>query len=418
MTNVLFHGAHLYRNLGGPSLLISTCKALRTHLPDARFKFFSPFPKEDAERAAPYGVEVVGFDPKEFYRAFVVSLFWKSFRKIGIDLSFLLKKGVLREYRNADLVVDIKGITFTDFFPSPLAYLIHTLQLLLGVVLGKRVVKFTQEMGPFENKWNRFFAKLCLNRMDFILARSDRTKQYVEQLGVKRPVYVHPDTAFILDVAPDEELSAIMEAEDLLEKPLIAVVPSRQIDKRISEKERRGKESQNSYTRAVARAADYLIEKWNATVLFLPNEISRVEEGYDDIYVARKILEAVQKKEKVKLISKEYPAPLLKGLISRCDMAVVSRYHSMVAALSTATPCLVVGWGFKYSQVMDRFGQSRFICDFQTVTFDEMKGKLDELWHDRERVKSDLESRLPTLEQTVLSGGKLVKDLLGESHDR
>lgn len=413
MTKILFIGASpLSGNLGVPSLLISTCKVLRTFIPDAEFKLFSSSPEQDFEQATRYSVEVAEGTLRQFGVAFLRCLLWAGLKRFRINVPSLLNDKILEEYRNADVIIDILGISFTDFFPSTIGYVQQSVWLLIGTLLKKPVVKFTQDMGPFENKVNRYLAKLCLDRLGFILVRGEITKEHVKKLGTDRPIYVHPDTAFVLDPAPIEKINRIMLQEKLDKKPLIGIVASRQVDKRISGASDRDTKSQNKYTIVLAQIADHLIEKLNALIVFIPNEIAQQKGEYDDIYVAKKVYERIKNKSEVRLITTEYQAHELKGLIKECDLLITSRYHSTVAALSTCVPCLVIGWGFKYDQVMGIIGQNEFACNFESMTLDEVQAKVDKLWHDREKVKAELASRMPSIEQSVLSGGELVKDLL------
>jgi polysaccharide pyruvyl transferase WcaK-like protein len=388
MTRILFIGASpLSGNLGVPSLLISTCKVLRTSISDSEFKLFSPRPEQDFEHARKYGVEVVEGTLRQFGVAFLRSFLWAGLNRFGLNVPFLLNDKILEEYRNTDVIIDILGISFTDFFPSLTGYITQSMRLLIGILLKKPVVKFTQDMGPFENKVNKYLAKLCLNRLSFILVRGEITKKHLEKLGINRPIYVHPDTAFVLDPAPIEKINEIMMQEKLDKMPLIGIVASRQVDQRISDGDIK---SQNRYTTIIAQIADHLIEKLNVLVVFIPNEIAQQKGGYDDIYVAKKAYERIENKNEVRLITTEYQAQELKGLVRKCDLLITSRYHSTVAALSTGVPCLVIGWGFKYDQVMGIMGQKELVCNFETVTLAEVQAKIDKLWHDKEKVKADL----------------------------
>lgn len=409
MTKILFIGVPLSGNLGGPSLLISTCKVLRTFIPDSKFKLLSSRPEQDSEQARKYGVEIVEGTLRQFGVAFLRCLLWAGLNRFRLNALFLLNDKILEEYRNADVIIDILGISFTDFFPSMMGYIQQSIWLLIGVLLKKPVVKFTQDMGPFENKVNKYLAKLCLNRLSFILVRGEITKEHIEKLGIHRPVYVQPDTAFALDPAPIEKVNKIMLQEKLDKKPLIGIVASRQVDQRISAGDMK---SQNSYTTLIAQIADYLVGKLNAHIVFIPNDIAQQKGGYDDIYVAKKVYEMIKNKNEIRLITTEYQANELKGIIGECDLVITSRYHSTVAALSMCVPCLVIGWGFKYDQVMGIMGQTEFVCNFESMTLAEVQAKVDKLWHEREKVKAELASRMPDIEKSVLSGGELVKDLL------
>ena len=222
----------------------------------------------------------------------------------------------------------------------------------------------------------------------------------------------HPDTAFVLDPAPIETVNMIMLQEKLDKKPLIGIVASRQVERFIERLYAGDIKSQNKYTTILAQITDHLIEKLNALVVFIPNDIAQQKGRYDDIYTAKKAYEMIKNKSEVRLITTEYQAQELKGIIGKCDLVITSRYHSTVAALSMCVPCLVIGWGFKYDQVREIMREREFVCNFETMTLTEVQAKVNKLWHDREKVKVELASRMPSIEQSVLSGSELVTDLL------
>ena len=424
MTKIFLMGAGLSGNLGGPSLLISTCKVLKKKIPDAEFKFHSASGEKTTSNhvkkyVAKYGVKRVETRGRYIYLGFFRSILWANLNKFRIKGDFLLKDRWLKEYKSSDIILDIRGITLTDYFQSKKflrdwwIFFGQNIPLLTAAFLQKPVIKFTQDMGPFKNKINKFSAKLCLNRLNLIMARGEITKKLLQEIGIKKPIYVLPDTAFVLDPAPIEEINEILVREKINKKPLIGIVPSRQVERIIlSDKDPK---LQNNYTLSLAQLADYMIENFNTHIVLIPNEISPQNGGYDDIYVAKKVYKKVRNKSEVRVITSNYYAEQLKGIIGKCDLLIGSRYHSIVAALSMCVPTLVIGWGFKYDQIMGMMEQGEFVCDYKNVTFTELQTKVDKLWHDKEKIKKELASKMPSIKETVFSGGKIVKDLMDTS---
>jgi polysaccharide pyruvyl transferase WcaK-like protein len=309
----------------------------------------------------------------------------------------------------ADAFIDIMGISFTDFSSSWISNILRGIPILIGKLLGKPVVNFTQDMGPFQRKVTRYPAKFFLSKLDLIMARGTTTENYLDGIGITTQIHVRPDSAFILDPAPAERVNVIMLQENLGKRPLVAITPSSQIDKRLSGEDI---EAQNKYTVMLARIADYLIETIDALVVFIPNE---TRGGYDDIYVIKKICSDIKNKSSIQTLTSEYAAEELKGLIGTCDVLIGSRYHSVVAATSMCLPCMVIGWGHKYNEVMKILGLTDFESDFQDITYNQLKAKVARLWRNREKIRAELQSKIPAIKESVMSGGKLVKDILKSS---
>jgi len=415
MTNVLLLGSPAAGSLGGPSLLSSTCQVLREAIPDASFTLLTMSPRspeqEDATRR--YGVELGHGTPRELAAAFPLLLLWWALRKTGINLPSLLKAPLPQQYRDSDIVIDMRGISFSDFFPGWRGHVLHAMQLLAGVLLGKPVVKFTQDMGPFQERSNRWVARFCLDRLSLVLARGAETRRYLVELGVKRPVLVRPDTAFILQSASDEVVGEIVKRDALEVRPLIGIAPSQQVWSRLKGE---GDASADRYVAMLAALADALVEEQGATAVLIPNEVGGGRR-YDDLYVARKVREAATHQESIRLLEGVYSAEEIKGVIGRCDMVIASRYHSTIAALSTGVPCLVIGWGHKYREAMGMLGLDAYAFDYAHASTEEVLARTRELWANREELASRIREMAPHIRRSVFSSGKHIRRLLEGTGD-
>ena len=186
-TQILFVGARLSRNLGGPSLLVATRAILTDQFPSARFTLLTPQESalEDKALEKSYGVTCVPFAPG---RKLMTSA---MLRLVGVRVGSPAIQAVLDEYRRADVVIDLWGIAFADSlgsnsFRSRMGSGLH---LLLGKLAGKKVIKYTADYGPFEARWNHFFAKFYLNHcVDLILARDENSRDHLLSLPVRTPI--------------------------------------------------------------------------------------------------------------------------------------------------------------------------------------------------------------------------------------
>jgi polysaccharide pyruvyl transferase WcaK-like protein len=418
MTKILMTGSKLSNNFGGPSLLISICKCLRRAIPDAQFSILTGIehsPEQARRYEEKYDVaRVTGIRGRHKYLGLIQAFLWATAGKIGLRLpSFMMSNPWLDELKNADVVMDIRGISQTDFFSHWRTHFAENIALMTAVYLGKPAIKYTQDMGPFLNRSNRIIARYCFRRYDLIIARGIIVRELLKEIGVSKNVKVFPDTAFLLDPAPVEEVDKVLEREGVSDPPLIGIVASRQVDRRILQDG--DKTQQNAYTSALARLADHLTEEHRATVVFIPNEGAKTVD-YDDVYVARKVFDQMTHKENTRVLPEFYDAEITKGLIAKCDLMIASRYHSVVAAFSMCVPTMVLGWGFKYDQLTEMVGQRTYLFNYENIDSDEMETAVDSLWKNREVVKEDLERIIPRIRETVYSGGRFVKEILEKSH--
>ena len=53
-------------------------------------------------------------------------------------------------------------------------------------------------------------------------------------------------------------------------------------------------------------------------------------------------------------------------LVREFEYIIASRYHSIVHAYKEKTPCIAIGWAAKYKELLDLFGQGRYIFDVRS----------------------------------------------------
>lgn len=67
-------------------------------------------------------------------------------------------------------------------------------------------------------------------------------------------------------------------------------------------------------------------------------------------------------------------------LIHNVDYIIASRYHSIVHAYKQGIPCIAIGWADKYQELMELFGQGRFMMDARVhIDVDMMKRYIDDM---------------------------------------
>ena len=419
MTRILFTNTNCSWNKGSAAQVISASRILRRFVSDADFTLLSRRFELDSNRCAVYNIRVVGFSAKKprkgFLRYYILwyifSLsrcgLWAILHKIGLNANSLTNRKVLREYAQADLIIDLSGDSFSDSAGGH--SVVNSLNILMGMLLGKPIVIYSQSIGPFK-PMTMALAKLCLNRGDLIIVRESVTKSYLKKIGVNRPpIYLTADTAFLLEPAPHERVRSILSKEGIRKnnEPLVGISTSELIDRSFEPNNPR---LNNKYIALMIKAIDYLIEELNARVILVPHVF--LEGGYDDRFVAKKIRRLVKNKDKTKLIANEYTPEELRGVIGKCDLFIGARMHANISAISMHVPTIAIAWSHKYYGILRTLGQEKYVCDVKTTTFDELVSKINDAWSNREEIKKTLMHKVRIQKELALFNGELVKGLL------
>ena len=421
MTKILLIGAS-FANKGSGAMLISSSQTLKQFIPDADFTMTSWFPEIDSEQCRKYGIKVVGIvqqDKEE--KTFLFRLFrfgfshtfyparfvlWAVLHKIGLDMNKLMSKRMCA-IAEADIVVDISGISFTDYFGT-MNPIQHSYNILLCNLLNKKIVKYSQAMGPFESRLNRFLAKIFLPKVDLLVARGEITEKYLREIGIKKQTYVLADSAFLLQPAPLQRVGEILADEGINKddgKQFIGISVNHHLYKWC-----KSGNSENRYVTLMAEIADYLVENLNAKVVFVPHAIS--PDGRDDRFVVEEICRIIKNKHRIYAIKKEYDPPELKGIVGQFDLFIGARFHSIIASTSMHVPTVVIAWSHKYYEVMKMVGQEKYVCDYKTVTFDELVSKIKDIAVNKEEIENELKIKTEVAKESAMLNGKLVKELV------
>ena len=402
MIKITLIGARLCLNLGGPSLLVSTRKVLSKVFPEAEYTYCVPcaFYERDIALASKYDIKII---PYYINKWSLLLTFLKRFTGISIGCPY--SKATIKALEQADLFVDIWGIGFSDELGSNTwrGRMTEGFDFAMAKILGKPIIKYTSDAGPFCFKWNRFFAKLYFGHfVDLILARDEATRTYIESLGIKTKMLVVPDTAFLLESRESEESEYYKALR--VKCPIIGLSVSFQARDRFAGK--------TSYTEVMKNFVNYLIAKHSAHVVVLPNELSETKD--DDTCIAEELCARVNHKNCRMVNTQDLLAQETKGIIEQCDVVVAARYHTIVAALSLGIPTLAIGWHHKYQGVLELFEQEGSLCNIKELNLKQLTGKFDEVWDNRNEIGNMIKSRLGDVKEKIAIGASTVYDLYSQ----
>ena len=396
--NIIFIGARLSDNFGGPSLANSTVELFLTLYPDSRFTLLVPEQtyKKDRKMESRYPFEILPFHPDKI-------LFFSIIKKItNITFgSYSIKKTVTALYQ-ADFLIDIWGIMFTDtlrsfsFIPK----LREGFRLVLGRLFNKPFIKYTSAMGPFNAKWNRIFAKYYLNNfVHAIYARDDVTRYHLNSIGIKPPIFIVPDTAFLL---PSTPINLTYLSDFLNVRKVLGISVSYQVRNRFHIPEK--------YISLIVSFIRYVVHQYQINVLLIPNEL---EDGSDDDKIIAQEIESAVNISKCKMLdTSNLTASETKGMIDYCDLLVASRYHTVVAGLSMGIPTISIGWHHKYKEVLKLFNQSQWCFEIANMNLDLLKTKFAKLYKEEDIIQKEIISYIPKVKQDIILSLKNIQFIL------
>ncbi|MEO0529386.1 MAG: polysaccharide pyruvyl transferase family protein [Planctomycetota bacterium] len=352
---IQIHGGG-FANRGAQLMLWTALDRLRERLPDARF-CVEELGTTFQERA---GYDLYAIAPRAPYASLrksqLLFRFGGAFSKL-LPKSLLERHGVVRR-ADVDALVDISGYAFGDKWPvkksASMASRVASFHR-----KGKPVVLLPQMFGPFDRPAVADAFRPVVRQANLIYAREQPSLECLEKLN---------DTGRPLGLAPDITIfsSPIEPAAPSNERYACLVPNSKMIDQ--------GKGTWDTLFVERMTAAGKRLESHGITPRVLIHDANEQDKA-----VGLEVLERLGRTADGLLIE---PDPRkIKGIISRSVMLVGSRFHAIVASLSTGRPAIVMGWAHKYEALMSDFGTPEFM-------------------HRHDQPASDLESMIDQLADT------------------
>ena len=333
------------------------------------------------------------------YKIFVIgSLMWMFFQALIAVISAIFEKIGLKGFyrtevfngiKNADIVVSCSDENFKET-ASLLRLNIYwiltwwsmlfsrTWDVLSVKFFNKLIIMFPNSIGPFRTRIGRFLAKLSLDKMSCILVREPISYEIVNSLGVKSPKILTLDSALLFRSDQKAEFSDFKH-------PSIGVSPGFYAFS-LSKKEI------ERYVVEHAKALDNAIEKYGFYVYFLPHYVSGFE--YDDLEVSKAILDNMRNKEKA-VIYEAVSVEEFKCAVDQMDLAISSKMHPAVLAISGCVPTLCIAYDQKQTGFFQSLGLGEYVISIQEFSNRNLSLKIDSIWLKRNEVRAMLNEKVP-----------------------
>lgn len=382
-----------HRNHGAQAMLLTVVSCLQNRFPGIECIVVS-YAKEDEARSAQ--AQCVMHNGMELTYDVVVD----RKRPVSICLQLLIcylpsvalrnKASELARFPSlvggADAVIDISGFGLSSMRPW-WRNLIYWLEAKTTRRLGKPFVAMTQSFGPFSTKFQRKVARSTFANCALISARGSVSAHHVSELGLKegKDFTIAPDITYLFPAARPVEAKRLYPFDAV---PAIAVTPNTNVFHRTC-----GQGAENLYVRMIASLCTHASKKSGCHLLFLCHE--HYEDRFDDHDLSQLIQCSLGGGVQSTIIGSGHSPYLLKSIIALCDMAIVSRFHGMIAALSSGVPTLTIGWAQKYEESAVMAALEGFTIDLDTVDIGEVIRLFDDLWENRHTHRERILRKIP-----------------------
>ncbi len=301
-------------------------------------------------------------------------------------------------------LLDVGGYQFGDPWGEE-----HARRRLKSVRLfslfGNAVFFMPQTWGPFSTDSIGKAVRSIVDIAQVVYARDRASLEFLQQLAGAE----NPKVRFAHDVAwnfrgdgLEVGRRLIQETGLSMEKNSITVcmIPNLRVYERCE-----GSGQDNKYIKVLCEIVGYLCSAHSARVILMGHELRRNNfDVPDDRILCNYILAALGKSMPVVHIDKWLPAGQVKSVIGNCDLAVSSRYHGLIAALSQGVPSIAIGWAHKYEELFSEFGMSSNLLSLSKTneeTFQDIDAIIRQLPEHRKLVLAKLDIMKKGAQQAI-----------------
>lgn len=358
MKKVLICGFYGNYNLGDEAMLSGIINLLQRQNSDLDFTVLSDDPQDTKKR---FGVESV---ERQNGRKKVKA---KRLLEFIRNRYFILGGG--------DLLRDTAKYSIAKTWLEPLerAIAFQARTITLGISVGEIVRPETKMLIP-----------RVLNKVDFIGVRDKQSKQKLTKLGVNKTIHVTSDLAL-------EALPTISAPPQPME--------NRSINIGISVRHLKGRgpsvdlAGYSRLQKEIAAIADFLVEKYQATIHFLP--LRTHKNSYhptDDDYVS--ILEVLRYSRNPKnFIVHRYFHSLenFYQLTSQLDLTIGMRLHSLIIAAGLGVPIIAAQYDPKVGNFMKEIAQSHRSIPLESFELERVAAMVETIFNDTGKARKEIE---------------------------
>jgi len=310
----------------------------------------------------------------------------------AINPRSLTRKEVVPLVRELDLLILGGGGILYD--QDAAAYL---REVNIANELGVPVLLYAISAGPLVTEAARRAVREALNASPttLITVRDPEACRLLDDVGVTNEVHLTADPAFLLESEPLSDQA--LEAEGVDFSRALVGFSVREPGPAAPDID------PDDYHEMLANAADFVIERFDSEVLFVPME--KVDVRHSHAVVAH-----MRNSERAEILRRRYSPGQILDLMGRFEFAVGMRLHFLIFAASRGTAFAALPYASKVSGLLQDL-------DLEAPPLGDMGvgqliAQIDRKWDTRADIRARIRQRVPELKQRASRNNEMLLDML------
>ncbi|OVZ58841.1 polysaccharide pyruvyl transferase [Pigmentiphaga sp. NML080357] len=276
---------------------------------------------------------------------------------------------------------------------------IYLREVLLANELGVPVMIYAISAGPLAQRSSRELTRQALMPAALITVRDRQGARLLEEVGLQRAIHVTADPALLMQAQPLPEDALTREGLDL---------PRRRIGFSVREPGPAAPGmSVDHYHDLLANAADFMVRRLDADVVFIP-----LERGHKDLQHSHAVVAQMQCAQRATVLKGEYSPGQMMSIIAGFEFCVGMRLHFLIFSALQGIPFVALPYASKVTGLLQDLEMDTPPLD--DVNPGRLLATIDHAWDFRAHIQARIQERLPALQERARENNRLLVSLLAQ----
>ncbi len=293
----------------------------------------------------------------------------------------------VRELSRDEVLPELTGLDLLILGGGGILYDAEAAIYLREVALAQErnvpVLVYAVSAGPLQDPAAQALVRTHLDRAAAVTVRERRARQVLEEVGVRAEIEVTADPALLLE--PEPLPADALKREGLDESPRLIGLSVREPGVAAPDLDER------HYHALLANAADYMIDRLDAHVVFVP-----MEPKVNDAQHSHAVVSLMAHAHRASVLKGEYTAGQLLSLVGNFALAVGMRLHFLIFAALNHVPFVALPYAGKVAGFIEDLGMP--MPPLSKVNAGQLIAHIDRSWDLRADIEARTEAALPALQ--------------------
>jgi polysaccharide pyruvyl transferase CsaB len=266
--------------------------------------------------------------------------------------------------------------------------------------IGVPVMIYAVSAGPLANQNVRMRVRDGLNRVQAVTVRDRQSMHLFEEIGVTKEILLTADPAVLIEPEP-------VSSEDL-QRTEAFNLQGRLIALSVRELGPAAPDMDIAhYHRLVANTADFLIDRFDAEVVFFP-----LERRMHDVQQSHGVVSQMSHAQKATVLKGEYSPGQLVTILKHFDFAVGMRLHFLIFCALADIPFMGLPYATKITGFLEELRLES--VGLEKISAGQLISRIDRAWSMRSQLRERIDSGLQELKNRARKNNELVTQLLSK----